>query len=237
GVAAGSPGAGASGASGATGAEASRAAGADTDAADAIVAAARREDRLPLVVVCAGPLTNVAEALRRDPGIAGRFTLSWVGGTLASATAGGEYNLDTDRAAAEHALAAVGPALRRFPLETYRRCAWSVPQLEDVLTTQGGALGAWLWRRFLELPLPEEVEVDAVWPLGDSCPLVGTALSPESSDWRVEPDGSRVCTRLDDRLVLGDLTALLRRHARQASRPTDTAADLQTHPTSDGSPS
>ena len=182
-------------------------------AADAIVRAARRDDLLPLVVVCGGPLTNVATALRQDPGIADRMTLAWVGG---SRTGAPEYNRDTDPAAAELVLATPGLTRWTFPLETYRGCAWTVAQLEDTLAGCG-ELGAWLWQRFVRLPLPAGFEVDAVWPLGDSCPLIGTALSPESSAWVDEPDGSRTCTRVDDRLLFGDMVALFRRRARLAA--------------------
>lgn len=182
-------------------------------AADAIVRAARRDDPLPLVVVCGGPLTNVATALRQDPGIAERMSLAWVGG---SRTGAPEYNRDTDPAAAKLVLATPGLTRWTFPLETYRGCAWTVAQLEDVLAGCG-ELGAWLWQRFVRLPLPDGFEVDAVWPLGDSCPLVGTALSPESSTWVDESDGSRTCTRVDDRLLFGDMVALFRRHARRTA--------------------
>jgi hypothetical protein len=180
-----------------------------SDAAAAIVAAAHREDPLPLVVVCGGPLTNVAEALRADPAIAGRMTLAWVGGSRAGRP---EYNLDTDPVAAAAVRATPWLVRTEFPLETYRSCAWSVAQIEDALLGCG-PVGAWLWDRFVTLPLPEWLQVDAVWPLGDSLPLIGTALSAESSEWE-DHDGVRVCTRVDTGLLLGDMVALLRRHAR-----------------------
>lgn len=187
-------------------------------AAEAIVRAARVDEALPLVVVCGGPLTNVAEALTIDPGIAERMTLAWVGGSLGGAP---EYNRDTDPTAAELVLATPGLVRWQFPVETYRRCAWSVAQLEDTLAGCG-PLGDWLWQRFVRLPLPVGFEVEAVWPLGDSCPLVGSALSPESSDWSEDHAGAvRTCTRLDTSLVLGDMVALFRRHARAARRAPD----------------
>lgn len=168
-------------------------------------------------MVCAGPLTNVAAALRHAPDIATRMTLAWVGGSLDGSA---EYNRDTDPGAAEQVMSTPGLARWTYPLETYRRCAWSVAALEDLLT-DSGALGAWLWRRFEELPLPDGFEVDAVWPLGDSCPLIGTALSDASSRWTDAPgSGSRTCTRIDDRLLFDDLRAVLRRHARRAALPT-----------------
>lgn len=179
-------------------------------AAATLLEHARREDPLPLVLVCGGPLTNVAEVIRADPGVVDRFTLAWVGGSVHGAA---EYNHDTDPEAAELVLGTAGLRLVQFPLETYRQCAWSVAQLEDTLASVG-PLGAWLWRRFVELPLPPGVEVDAVWPLGDSCPVVGTALSGESSVWEPRPAGpGSVCTRIDTTLLFADLVALLRRHA------------------------
>ena len=77
-------------------------AGAPSAAADAIVAEARRDDPLPLYVVCGGPLTNVAEALRAAPDIAERFTLVWIGGSIRDGVF--EYNRDTDPAAAAFVL-------------------------------------------------------------------------------------------------------------------------------------
>ncbi|MER7559163.1 nucleoside hydrolase [Nocardioides sp. NPDC126508] len=180
-------------------------------ASRAIIEEALREDDLPLVVVCGGPLTNVATALRDEPRIAPRMRLAWVGG---SSFGQAEYNHDTDPAAAELVRAAAELTRWEFPLETYRQCAVSVAELEHVLEGSG-RLGAWLWRRFVELPLPDWLEIDAVWPLGDSCLLVGTALSAESSTWLDGADGrSRVCTDIDARLLLGDMVALFERHAR-----------------------
>ncbi|WP_062464091.1 nucleoside hydrolase [Demequina soli] len=177
-------------------------------AARTIIAHARRGDALPLTLVCGGPLTNVAEALAAAPDIAARLTLAWVGGSVADAE---EYNRDTDAEAAAYVLGIPGLEVRQFPLETYRRLAWSVAQIQDLLGSCG-ELGAWLWRRFDELPLPPGFAVDAVWPLGDSAPLLGTALSGESSTWEAG-EHALVCAAPDAALVLGDMAALFRRHA------------------------
>lgn len=53
---------------------------APSDAARAIVAEALRDDPLPLIVTCGGPLTNIAAALRLEPAIAKRMTVIWIGG-------------------------------------------------------------------------------------------------------------------------------------------------------------
>ena len=180
-------------------------------AADAIVAEARREDPLPLFLVCAGPLTNVAQALRQAPDIAARLTLVWVGGALDPEAP--EYNRDTDPQAAAEVLGRADLAVRQFPLETYRRCACSVAELEHDL---GGAgrVGAWLWERFTSLPLPDSIQLGEVWPLGDSPPVLVTALDDASSTW-TGPAARRVCTDVDVRLLVADLLARLRLHERR----------------------
>lgn len=191
-----------------TGAE--RALGGGSSASAAIVDEARRDDDLPLFLVCAGPLTNVAAALEEAPDIAARLTLVWVGGALTDGAA--EYNRDTDPAAAELVLGRPDLDIWQFPLETYRRCAYSVAELEQDLAGSG-AIGRWLWIRFLELPLPDWIRLGGVWPLGDSPPVLVTALSDESSTWTESRAGDavrRVYTDVDTRLLFGDLLARLR---------------------------
>jgi purine nucleosidase len=181
-------------------------------ASDAIVAEAQRVDPLPLYVACGGPLTNVAAALQAAPDIADRMTVLWIGGSLADGRF--EYNRDTDPAAAELVLGHPQLAVYQFPVETYRRCAYSVAELEGNLQACG-RLGAWLWRLYTR-PLPEWVELGEVWPLGDSPPVLVTALSDESSSYTTSfsPGGAerRVYTDVDFRLLVGDMLAKFRRH-------------------------
>jgi purine nucleosidase len=116
-----------------TGAE--RALGGSSPASAAIVAEARRDDDLPLFLVCAGPLTNVAAALEEAPDIAARLTLVWVGDAVTDGAA--EYNRDTDPGAAEQVFARPDLDIWQFPLETYRRCAYSVAELQFDLAGSG----------------------------------------------------------------------------------------------------
>ncbi len=190
--------------------------GSEAAVADGIVAEAMREDPLPLFLVCGGPLTNVAHALRREPRIAERLTLVWVGGAIAPGEF--EYNRDTDAAAADFVLGVPGLTVLQFPLETYRRCGYSVAELEADLAGSG-LLGAWLWDRFLELPLPPEVRLPGVWALGDSLPVLITALNDTSSTYTADGPNRRVYTDVDLRLLVGDLLARLRLHERSSSRP------------------
>jgi hypothetical protein len=122
----------------------------------------------------------VAAALEAAPDIASRLTLVRVGGSLDGEAY--EYDRDTDPRAADAVLGRSDLAVHRFPLETYRRCGWSVAELEHD-RAGSGRLGAWLWDRFLELPPPEWTTLGGVWPLGDSPPVLGTALGDESTTW------------------------------------------------------
>jgi purine nucleosidase len=186
--------------------------GSRSAAAEAIVAAAREGSDLPLFLVCGGPLTNVAAALEIDPRIAGRLTLVWIGGSLDPDAF--EYNRDTDPAAAEAVFATPGLEIHQFPLETYRRCAYSVAELQADLPTTG-RLGAWLFDRFSSPP--EWVQLGGVWPIGDSPPLLLTALTTDSSTRLAPSDGVTVYTDVDMRLLVGDLLAKLRLHEQARS--------------------
>jgi hypothetical protein len=190
-------------------------------ASAAIVAEARRADGdLPLYLVCGGPLTNVATALRQDPGIADRLVLVWIGGSLDPAAF--EYNRETDRAAADFVMGSPALEVWQFPLETYRRCAYSVAELEHDLAGCG-RLGQWLWHRFTSLPMPDFVQLTGNWPLGDSPPVLVTALTDESSRFTATPAGPgrgprRVYTDVDVRLLVADMLARFRLHEMRASR-------------------
>jgi hypothetical protein len=191
--------------------------GSASAAADAIVAEARRDDELPLFLVCGGPLTNVAQALRQAPDIAGRLTLVWIGGSLDAEAF--EYNRDSDRAAAAFVFSQADLDVQSFPVETYRRCAYSVAELEHDLGSTG-VLGRWLWQHFTDPP--DWISIGGNWPLGDSPPVLVTALTVESSRWTSSTAQGgrgerRVYTDVDTRLLFGDLLARLRAHERGRS--------------------
>ncbi|MGN8027223.1 nucleoside hydrolase [Microbacterium sp. 22242] len=168
----------------------------------------------PLLIVCGGPLTNVADALRTDPGIVDAVTLAWVGG---SADPGQfEYNRDTDPAAHDFVFSHDALTICSFPLEAYRSISLTVAELEDRLTS-AGAIGAWLWERYANLPLPPGIVVDPIWPLGDSAPLALSALGPQAATYR--PDGPHrfVCDRVEGRLIIEDFFARLRLRSRRCA--------------------
>jgi inosine-uridine nucleoside N-ribohydrolase len=89
--------------------------------ADLIVEAASADD--PLTIVAVGPLTNVATALRRSPGIAARVErISIMGGAigLGNVTPSAEFNIHFDPEAADEVFRA-GIPITLVPLEVTHR--------------------------------------------------------------------------------------------------------------------
>lgn len=201
-----------------------------SDAARAIVAEALREDPLPLYLACGGPLTNVAAALRLDPGIARRMTLIWIGGG-AYPDGAWEYNLVTDLAAARHVVEDTTVPLWQVPQSTYRQMQYSIAEMEADLRPIS-PFTRWLYDHFTTPP--DFAQVGGTWPMGDSPPVLFTALSTESSRYvdraarRLLPDGRygeelsgrsvRVWESVDARLVFADFLARLRLHAAGRKR-------------------
>jgi len=180
----------------------------DNPAARAIAATAAAGGVLPLVLVCAGPLTNVADALLLDPAVASSLTLAWVGGAAAN---GEEYNYFTDPAAADFVLGNQELSVWQFPAETYRQVVAPVAELDHAFRNSGAA-GAWLWELFNSLDVPDFVKFGPLWCLGDSAPLVVTGLDDATSTFtetRNHPS-RRTYTSVDTRLIMADFLAKLR---------------------------
>jgi purine nucleosidase len=81
-----------------------------------------------------------------------------------------------------------------------------------------GRLGQWLWEHFTNPP--EWARIGGSWPMGDSPPVLITALTDESSGYTTEPAAPggaerRMYTHPDFRLIVGDLLARLRLHERR----------------------
>jgi inosine-uridine nucleoside N-ribohydrolase len=198
-------------------------------AAQAIAAEALRDDSLPLVLACGGPLTNVAAALRLRPEIAARMSLVWIGGT-AAVEGGAEYNLTTDLAAARQVFESSALPVLQIPLEEYRRFQVSVAELNDAFRSIS-PLSAWLYDQYRQLP--SFVKLGGTLTFGDSPLVTATAFDPAACPStprpvrrllddgrygeRVEGRRVRVAHSLDPRLNLADFLALLRARARGAA--------------------
>ena len=109
------------------------------DAAGFIVDSAGRHDDLWLGAV--GPLTNVALALRRDPGLAERLAgIAIMGGGFAfgNTTAAAEFNLWADPEAADVVLRS-GARLVLAPLDLTHQFKMDAPRIERIRTIASSA--------------------------------------------------------------------------------------------------
>jgi hypothetical protein len=199
---------------------------ADSEAARAIVIEAQREDSLPLVFTCGGPLTNLAAALKREPRIAKRMTVIWIGGGPYPDGAW-EYNLATDLESARYVIEHLDLVIWQVPLNAYRQMQYSIAEMTADLRPIS-PFSQWLYEQFTSPP--DFVELGGAWPLGDHPLVLLTALGTESSravdlparrieeDFRYGPEISgrtiRVFEQLDARLTFGDFLALLRMQAQ-----------------------
>lgn len=198
-------------------------------AATAIVAEALRDDPRPLFLTCGGPLTNVAAALRIQPEIAGRMTLIWIGGDAYPA-GGAEYNLATDLKAAQYVIEQTQVSLWQVPKDAYRKLQYSVAEMTADFRPIS-PLTRWLYERYTQLP--SWVELGGALTMGDSPLVLLTAVSDEGSRYsdrtarRIGADLSygdelpgrkiRVYEQINERLLLADMLAKFRLHARTAS--------------------
>ncbi len=199
---------------------------APSPAAQAIVAEAMRDDPLPLVLTCGGPLTNVAAALRLEPAIARRMTVIWIGGG-GYPGGGWEYNLATDLTAARAVIEESAVPLWQVPQPAYRQMQYSIAEMTADMRPVS-PFARWLYDKHTSPP--DFVELGGTWPLGDSPLVLLTVLSSESSRFADQPahrlvsDSAygekiagrtvRVWEQLDARLVFADFLAKLRLHAR-----------------------
>ncbi|MDP3549056.1 MAG: nucleoside hydrolase [Novosphingobium sp.] len=193
-----------------------------SEAAKAIVAEAMRDDPLPLIFTCGGPLTNLADALTLEPRIASRLSVVWIGGGTWP-DGGWEYNLATDIEAARHVIEQTTMQFMQVPQNAYRQMQMSVAELAADMRSIS-PLGRWLYDRFTHPPA--FVDLGGTWPMGDSPLVLLTALTTESSRWvdrparRIKADCTygdempgrtiRVFETIDARLVWADFLARLR---------------------------
>ncbi|WP_455137884.1 nucleoside hydrolase [Thermophilibacter sp.] len=191
-----------------------------------IVREALREDDWPLFLLCMGPLTDLALALRACPRIGGRMTVVWVGGGRYPG-GGHEANLARDLVAAREVLASDVP-LWQVPSGAYKAVVASVAELRVRVRPCGG-LGRHLVDRlvaFRDENLGKRAWVmPESWVLGDQA-AIGVLLAEQKGLYEERPAPSvaddcryaeppdlgrtiRVYRGVDARLVLEDLFAKL----------------------------
>lgn len=194
-------------------------------AAYAIVAEAMRDHPLPLIFTCGGPITNLAEALRLEPRIAGRMKVIWIGGG-GYPDGGWEYNLALDAEAARDVIERSKVPLWQVPQPAYRQMGYSIAEMEADLRPISPFSG-WLYDRFTNPP--DFFDPGGVWPMGDSPLVLLSAITHETSQSREIPARRigkdlrygevipsrtiRVFEQLDARTTHADFLARLRLHS------------------------
>jgi hypothetical protein len=151
-----------------------------SEAVDAIIAEALRDDPRPLFYAAGGGLTELASAILIEPEVAKRLTLVWIGGSehegLALPPVGAmpiEYNLLIDVPSGQACFDNPDLTIWQVPRDVYRQCLISDVELRRRVAATG-PLGEWLFShiaamqdRFPTFGMP----VTETYPMGDQ-PLV-----------------------------------------------------------------
>lgn len=166
-----------------------------SDAANAIIKEAMRDDtKLPLYIVCGAGLTDIASAYLKEPAIASRLTLVWIGGPeypeLATPPPGYttmEYNLGIDLKAGQVVFNKSSIPIWQIPRNVYRQVMLPYSSLLLKVKTQG-KIGEYLTsniERIMRTAVKYNFNIGEIYIIGDSPLVLLTAL--QSS---FEPDPS-----------------------------------------------
>jgi len=138
-------------------------------AADFIVETIRREPAGSVTLVPIGPLTNIAEAFRRAPDIAGRVgrIVLMGGGTFGNVTPAAEFNIHVDPLAAAEVFAS-GAELVVLPLDATYKALTSRDWVETIRETGPVGRAVAGWTSFYERFDREKYGSDGA-PLHDPC--------------------------------------------------------------------
>ena len=203
----------------------------ESEGTDRIIEEALADNDLSLYVICLGPLTNIAAAYKKEPAIAGRMTVIWIGGG-AYPDGEPEYNLSNDIDAANIVFAS-DLEVWQIPKNAYNQVIVSMAELEDkvypcgeigrYLFEQMEAFGHTKWALMTQ-------RTGEYWRMGDS-PAVGVLLFPHNDCYSFHPAPYitenmayeaakkehmiRVYHRVDTRAIMEDFYAKIRIFARK----------------------
>jgi inosine-uridine nucleoside N-ribohydrolase len=154
-------------------------------AVDAIIAEAMRDDDSPLYFVAGGGLTDLASAYLREPRIAERMTVVWIGGLehegLATPPPNAmpiEYNLLIDLIAGQVVFNDSDLTIWQVPRDVYRQCLVSDAELR-LRVAATGPVGEYLYTELVavfERAMQEGRGPAETYALGDSPLVLLTAL-------------------------------------------------------------
>lgn len=204
----------------------------DNAAVDFIISEALRDDTdLPLYYLCGGPLTQIASAYLKEPKIAKRLKLVWIGGhgyDSSSEHKEAEFNLSADIFAAQVIFNDSDIELWQVPESAYGTTLVSRAETIQRVANQG-TMGEYIWQKYRDVEVFAKsigLNFGEVFVYGDS-PLVSltvlqTAFSglsmssgskllpaPQISDsgaYKFGEEGReiRVFTSIDTRLMVED---------------------------------
>ncbi|MCR5093383.1 MAG: nucleoside hydrolase [Lachnospiraceae bacterium] len=201
----------------------------DSEASEAVsflIEEAMAEDERPLFVLCQGAITNVAMALKKEPGIRDRMTVIWIGthGTAYGTPPFREFNAGNDVEAANLVLSS-GCSLWLVPSYVYTTVHIGIAEIARRIRPCG-RIGEHLYAQLMEYnhtPGAWWTQGES-WSLGDS-PAIAIAINPGCGRFEtacaphVEEDTAstpcpenpqiRIYRDVDSRYILEDLIAKL----------------------------
>lgn len=157
-----------------------------SEGADLIIREAMSEDPTPLYAVFMGPLTDLAAAYLKEPRIAGRLKVIWIGGGTWP-EGGWEYNLLNDIHAANVVFGS-GIELWQVPHNVYMSMRVTIGELLYKVQPYG-AIGDYLFQQMVDfnnsIKFPEWPKGE-VWVLGDS-PTISLLLDDHQYGYEMKP--------------------------------------------------
>lgn len=197
-----------------------------SEASRFLVDEARREDPMPLFVLCIGAITNVATALRHAPDIAGKMTVVWIGGHALDAKAPDhrEFNAGND-VDAVNIVTGSGVTFWQIPNNVYGTMHMGIAEIQKRIAPCG-AIGRHLFDNLVAYnnSIRAGWTAGESWSLGDS-PAVGVVLEPNcghsvyrespllknDTSWEAIPGRPviRVWQSINSRFIIEDMIAKL----------------------------
>lgn len=195
-------------------------------AAKFLIEEAMKEEESPLFVLCLGAITNVAAAICKEPAIAEKMTVVWIGGHSYECTAPDhkEFNSGNDVEAANIVFSS-GVELWQIPNNVYGTMHIGLAEIQKKIYPYG-KIGKHLFEHMVSFNESKNAGWTAgeSWSLGDS-PAVGVVLEPncgkfvyreaplmnEDTSYRFEEGRPkiRVYTSINSRFILEDMFAKL----------------------------
>lgn len=145
-----------------------------SEGAEFIIKEALSDSPEPLYAVFLGPLTDLASAFLREPRIAERLNVVWIGGGPWP-LGGSEFNLSNDIHAANVVFKSNIP-LWQITLEMYSKMKVSLAELQYRVSSCG-KIGEYLFQQLVDFNNQLGYQKD--WPLGESwviCDIAATGL-------------------------------------------------------------